>query len=175
VLVRVAASIILCLGLLAATAAAPTFAGKWVIDWALTDAANAELGGPGEPHGDSSPWTITQDTHEVTIQQGNRPARRYKLDGTDSINVFAGGITQVSQAKLESAALRIVTKGPQGSATTIYTIEKDTLKSKLPASATAPTRTGRRLKTPGAGTALGHGSTAKSLSRRDFTVSNFLF
>jgi hypothetical protein len=114
---------------IALTAQTDTFAGRWVIDYPLTNAANTELGAPAE-HGATITWTVTQDAKTVTVQQGNHPARQYKLDGTDSVNSVMGvnGQTTItSKATLEDGRLRIVTKGPKGDSTAIWTLDKGNL------------------------------------------------
>jgi hypothetical protein len=110
---------------------APAFEGKWVLDWTLTDAANAELGGPGEPHGAAITLTVTQNAKVVTVQQGSHPARRYNLDGSDSLNTVVGvngQMTRLSTATIDRGHLRIVTRGPRGDATSVWTVERGNLK-----------------------------------------------
>jgi len=108
-----------------------SFAGTWVVDWALTDAANDDLGGPGEPHGATIRLAVTQSAQVMTVQQGNHKVRRYNLDGSPSVNEVAGvdgQTTQVSRASLEAGRLRIVAKGARGEVTSIWTIDRGNLK-----------------------------------------------
>lgn len=109
------------------SAQTPNFAGKWIVDWPLTDAANAKLGGPGEPHGASQRVSMTQDAKEVTQQTDSHPVQHFKLDGSDSVNVREGGRTMVSNATIRSGRLTIVNHGQRGNATLVYTVADDTL------------------------------------------------
>jgi hypothetical protein len=122
----VAAAVVLSLPLAAQT---PNFAGDWLLNWPLTDAANAKLGGPGEPHGATTHLSITQSAKELTIRIDSHPVRHFKLDGSESVNVLEGGKTMVSRATLQAGQLKIVNsmKGASGTGTLLYSVAADTL------------------------------------------------
>jgi hypothetical protein len=103
-------------------AQATNLAGTWTLDWAKTDAANAALGGPGEPRGATLTLTVTEDAKMLTEQMEGYVPRTYRLDGSESTNTLRGGV-QVARASWDGARLKIVIKGPNGDTTRVWTLE----------------------------------------------------
>ena len=126
-------TLLLCVAMVGICAAvdgaqATNFAGVWTIDWTKTDAANAALGGPGEPHEGNGTitLTVTQDAKTLTVKEGIHAPRTYNLDGSESTFVVPGTDgqkTQVANASWDGARLKIVIPRPSGTTTNVWTLE----------------------------------------------------
>lgn len=114
----------LLLGLWAVNAAAPNFAGTWVLD-----KAKSELPPQQAQNIKSRTWTITQDDKQITVTPktelaegaaagggggrgggmggGNQP-RTFKLDGSEVVNENPRG-KSTTKAKLSDSGLEIAT------------------------------------------------------------------
>lgn len=105
----------------------PSFGGRWLLDYALTDSACAKLGIPPDPHGVTSHLTITLTKTELTTQLDNHPVHRFKLDGSASENALENGETMVSHARLEAGQLYLTSKSRTVNVSTVYTVDGDVL------------------------------------------------
>jgi hypothetical protein len=111
------------------SARATDFSGKWTLDQAKTQAANAALNGVNP--GTVGRVIVTQDAKTLTVLWDNATPRTYNLDGSDSINTVSsrgGQTSQVSTATWDGAKLKIVTKVVEGNATQIWSLEDGDLK-----------------------------------------------
>jgi hypothetical protein len=139
-------SSVLLLGVFAVNAAAPNFAGTWVLD-----KEKSQLQGPMAQALKSLTWTITQDASQITVTPkaemaegagpggggggrgggmmgGNQP-RTFKLDGSEVVTENPRG-KATSKAKLTDAGLEITTvrnMNIQGNEMTLTTKEHWTL------------------------------------------------
>jgi hypothetical protein len=111
-------------------ARATDFSGKWTLDQAKTQAANAALNG-GNTGSAVGKVIVTQDAKTLTVQWDNATPRTYNLDGSDSINSVSGRsgqTSQVSTATWDGAKLKIVTKVIEGHVTQVWSLENGDLK-----------------------------------------------
>lgn len=109
------------LGVVASRAQTTSFAGTWIIDWSKTDAANAALGSPSQPHGATVTQTIRQDAQSLTVERAPAPPRSYRLDGSATTYRTNGGATQVVRVSWDGARLKFVITSGVGDAAKVAT------------------------------------------------------